>query len=159
MHRMRQLMRTNSELLKNNEDLKKIISHVKHIDEKVSYKGYRPLRYALGTSAILLYVNREKISNIVSNKAKNLTQETIEDDVVKLKAQETITQLVNSEETKKAVYDMFQSLFDDPKVQESLSVFLKEAAIKTMNDDEFKKTTNSFCWDTIKGSLWRSSKV
>ena len=156
MFRFRQLLKANAELLKNNEDLKKIMERVQHIDEKVSYKGYRPLRWFICISTLTLYGYKDTISNLISNKAKNLTQETIEDEKVKRKAQEMLNQLLTSEETKQALYNTFQNLFDDPKSQESLSVFLKDSATKTMEDKNLKKTASSYCWDIIKGSVWRS---
>jgi len=158
MYRIRQLLKTNGELLRNNKDLKKIISRVNHIDKLVTYKGYHPLRYVFGVfgvSTVLLYVNREKIGDIVSNKAKNITQETIEDEKVKLKARELLNQVLTSEETKQALYETFQSLFNDPKSQGSLSVFLKDSVNLTMNDLEFKKELTNYSWSVIKGSIWK----
>ena len=139
-----------SKLLKANSDIKKIIEHVQNIDNKVSYKGFRPLIWGLCGTMILTYLNKDRLNNLVTTKAKNLTQETIEDEKVKLKAQEMLTQIITSQETKQALYQVFQDLFNDPKSQESLAVFLKDSATKTMNDNEFKKTTSSYCWQIIK---------
>jgi hypothetical protein len=135
-------------------DSKEFIERVKHIDEKVSYKGYRLLRWFSGISIIVAYTNKDNINKLINNKAKNITQETITDEKVILKAQEMLNKILTSDETKKALQDTFNDLFNDSKSQEMMSSFTKASLIKTMDDKTFQNTISNYVWITLKKSVW-----
>jgi hypothetical protein len=153
MLHLRRLVKTNAELLKNNNTLQEIISHVRHIDERVSYKGYKPLRWGLGISGVSLFVYKDRINNMIRSRAKNLTHETIEDEKTKQKLQELFVQIINSPETKDALYTTFKDLFEAKESQESLAIFLKDSSIKAMNDKELRQSTVNYCWTVAKNMI------
>jgi len=141
----------------NSIEVSKVIERIKHIDEKLSYRGHRPLRWVTGFSvvaSILTYANRDLINDLINNKAKNITHETIEDIQTKLKLQQMLNELITSKETKDKLQTAFQDLFDDPKSQDSLAEFLSKSSAKTMANTELKKEASTYLWNVIKGIFY-----